>query len=117
MIGHCLSCQKRQQKRDAIGCATKLVRLIMCPQLRTSVFWFQIKCCCCCTPVNDAAFNLLTVAYNEMTVMACTLTTDTYSREENLDQMDYMNKLEIFLEQYFCPAMITYLRTIYICKH
>ena len=68
MIGHCLSCQKRQQKRDAIGCATKLVRLIMGPQLRTSVFWFQIKCCCCCTPVNDAAFNLLAVAYNETTV-------------------------------------------------
>ena len=68
MIGHCLSCQKRQQKRDAIGCTTKLVRLIMCPQLRTSVFWFQIKCCCCCMPVNDAAFKLLTVAYNETTV-------------------------------------------------
>ena len=43
MIGHCLSCQKRQQKRDAIGCATKLVRLITCPQYALPCFGFKLS--------------------------------------------------------------------------
>ena len=43
MIDHCLSCQKRQQKRDAIGCATKLVRLIMCPQYALPCFGLKLS--------------------------------------------------------------------------
>ena len=53
--------------------AIKPVRLVMCPQLRNFSVLVSTKCCCCYAQVDEAAFNLLTVPYNETTAGLCSI--------------------------------------------